>query len=195
MQLGGCEPKETKIIMYKKSMLALAMLSAILFNGCQSNGPAPETVAYVDLERYVGLWYEIASNPVFFNKNLTAVTAQYAPLGGNKISVLNTGYVGSPTGRKRTISGKAEVVDAASNAKLKVQFDTFFGLLFRGDYWIVLLDEEDYSYAVVTDSRQFTLFILSRTPEMSREQYDKILDELRAKQVNVSKLRVTATVR
>ena len=73
----------------------------------------------------------------------------------------------------------------------RVQFDMLFGALTKGKYWIVLLDEENYQYAVVTDNRQFTLFVLSRTPEMDKDLYDGILAELEAKQVDTSRLKVT----
>lgn len=175
-------------------MLLVGLCLAAL-SGCTTYGPKPETVPFVDVERYVGLWHEIASNPVFFNRDLVGVTAEYAVIGPNKISVLNTGYKGTiAEENKQTISGFATVVDTQTNSKLKVQFDMFLGFLFRGNYWIVLLDEENYEYAVVTDNRQFTLFVLSRTPEMEQALYDDILVRLAEKQIDTSRLRVTGTL-
>ncbi|MBK7976296.1 MAG: lipocalin family protein [Deltaproteobacteria bacterium] len=67
-----------------------------------------------------------------------------------------------------------------------------FGGLFEGEYWIVALGA-DYDYAVVTDGLQFTLFVLSRSPVMTQAQYQAILDELAAKQINTDFLRITVS--
>lgn len=173
--------------------LSLVVVVSVL-NGCASYGPEPETVAWVDLARYAGVWHEIASNPVFFNRNLVGVTAEYGPINDTQVSVLNTGYVKSLAGRKQTITGKATVVDANTNSKLQVRFDRFPVSLFPGNYWIVLLDKDDYQYAVVTDDRQFTMFVLAREPSMSRELYNSILATLKAKSIDTSRLRITGTV-
>ena len=179
--------------MKRFALLALAALP--ILSGCVSYGPEPETVSYVDIQRYVGLWHEIASNQVFFNEGLVGVTAEYAVLNDQQISVINSGYEGTiDEANKTSINGVATVVDTETNSKLKVQFDMFLGALFKGNYWIVLLDEENYEYAVVTDNRQFTLFILSRTPEMTTDRYNAILAALADKQVDTSRLKVTGTL-
>ena len=179
--------------MKRYALLALAAL--LILSGCVSYGPEPETVSRVDIQRYVGLWHEIASKQVFFNKGLVGVTAEYAVLNDQQISVINSGYEGTiDEANKTSINGVATVVDTETNSKLKVQFDMFLGALFKGNYWIVLLDEENYEYAVVTDNRQFTLFILSRTPEMTTDRYNAILAALADKQVDTSRLKVTGTL-
>lgn len=171
---------------------SFVMVALLALTGCPVFGPPPETVDFVDIEQYAGLWYEIASNPVFFNEDLVAVTAEYELIGPGEVSVLNTGRVGSPDGPVESIEGVARVVDTETNSKLAVRFGTgLFSRLFEGEYWIVLLDQENYEYAVVTDSRQYTLFILYREPAMPAELLDQILVELEAKEVNISRLQLT----
>jgi apolipoprotein D and lipocalin family protein len=88
----------------------------------------------------------------------------------------------------------ARVKDTETNSKLGVRFPSVpFNFLFEGEYWIVLLDD-NYQHAVVTDSRQSTLFVLSRMPSMTRAQYDAILAELQGLDVNTSRLRITGSV-
>lgn len=179
----------------KKMFLLTMVLLISALSGCLRYGPEPETVPYVDIQRYVGLWHEIASNQVFFNKGLVGVTAEYGVLNESQISVLNSGYKNTiDESNKTSITGFATVEDTETNSKLTVQFDMLFGALTKGKYWIVLLDEEDYEYAVVTDNRQFTLFVLSRTPEMDSDLYKRILAELKAKQVDTSRLEITGTL-
>lgn len=138
--------------------------------------PPLETVSSVDIERYMGLWYEIASYPTFFNNRCTATTAEYTLQDDGTVQVVNECRIGDPSGRVDRIEGTARVVNEQTNAELKVSF-FFFG---EGDYWIIALDE-DYQWAVVGDPGRTTLFILSRTPTLEADVYQGILDQVRAK--------------
>ncbi len=169
------------------TLMALPALAAALA-GCP---PPPETVPYVDLSRYVGKWFEIASYEVFFNEGLTGVTAEYGILPDGKISVKNRGFAGSLDGPEDSIEGKARVVDKTTNAKLAVRFNQPFGALFEGSYWIVDLDAENYEWAVVSDPTRFTLFILSRTPQMDDATLDPILERLADQGFDLDKLNFT----
>ena len=80
--------------------------------------PAVQTVPFVDLNRYVGLWYEIARYTKWFERGLTDVTAKYL-LAGDYIQVINSGY---RKGKLTTTTGKAYIVEGSGNAKLKVRF-------------------------------------------------------------------------
>lgn len=168
-------------------LLLLPILAAALA-GCP---PGPTTVPEVDLARYVGKWYEIASYEVFFNRGLTGVTAEYALLPDGKVSVFNRGFEDSLDGPESSIKGTARVVDKATNSKLAVRFDQPFGALFEGRYWIVDLDAENYQWAVVSDPRRFTLFILSRTPQMDPGTLAPILERLAAQKFDLDKLNFT----
>lgn len=171
---------------------ALACLvTALALPGClRLPADPPATVSAVDLARYTGLWYEIASYPQFFNRGLAGVTAEYALLDDGRVSVFNRGLRGGLDGPETTIAGKARVVDPATNAKLAVRFDQFPTNLFEGQYWIVLLDPE-YQYAAVSDPRRATLFILSRTPQLDPATYQDILAQLAANGFDLTLLRLT----
>ena len=149
--------------------------------------PAPlRTVAHVDLERYIGTWYEIASYPQRFQKGCTATTAIYTLRPDGMIQVLNRCNRDSLDGRETIARGRARVVDRESNAKLKV---TFFWP-FWGDYWIIDLDPE-YRYAVVGHPSRKYLWILSRSRTMDPVVYSGVLDRLTAQGYEVTRLRVT----
>ena len=161
-----------------------AFLIVILFalGGCVV-GPPLEVVPSVDLDRYVGLWYEIARYPVFFQEGCTNTTAEYALRDDGRIAVVNTCHDGSPEGPVRRIEGTARIADPTTNAKLKVQF--FWP--FEGDYWIIDLDEA-YTWVVVGEPTRRYLWILSRTPTMDETLYRQITDELPAKGYDPTKL-------
>jgi len=160
----------------KLPSLILGILFIIL-NGCSffgsSDHPPLETVPSVDVQRYLGLWYEIASLPVRQQKGCSCTTAEYALLEKGVLSVINTCKKGDGTDR---VEGKAFIVEGSNNAKLKVQF--FWP--FRGDYWVIDL-AEDYSYAVVGLPSRKYCWILSRTPSMDAVVLDTLISRLRQK--------------
>jgi apolipoprotein D and lipocalin family protein len=168
-------------------MLILAALtgSSLPASGGDS-GPPLETVASVDLERYLGRWYEIASYPAWFQKGCTATTADYSRREDGLIAVLNSCRKGALDGKQKQSSGRARVVDLGTNAKLKV---SFFGP-FWGDYWIIDLDPE-YRWAVVGVPNRKYLWILSRSPRMDAGVYGAIVSRLPAKGYDPARLTLT----
>jgi len=134
----------------------------------------PVEAVDVDLERYTGKWYEIGRYGLFFEQGMANVTAEYTLLDNGEIQVVNQGFYGGPGGLKGSVKGKAWVPDPEETGKLKVQF---FGA-FSSDYWVIDLDEEDYSYAVVSQPEKEYLWILSRTPQMDDALYEEILTRL-----------------
>lgn len=145
-----------------------------------------QTVPHVDLEKYAGKWYEIASFPQRFQKGCQYTTATYTLSDKGYVIVENQCKKDGKEGKATGIKGKAFVVKNSGNAKLKVQF--FWP--FRGKYWIIGL-ADDYSYAVVSHPKKKNLWILSRTPQMNNELYEQILSRLRKKGFDLSKMEKT----
>ena len=143
----------------------------------------------VDLERYLGKWYEIASYPAWFQKGCTGSTAEYSLLPDGKIQVINRCHKDSLDGPLKESKGKAEVVDTATNAKLKV----WFFWPFKGNYWIIDLDP-DYQWAVVGEPSRKYLWILSRNPSLDEATYQEIIERLPQKGYDPAGLRRTAQV-
>lgn len=165
--------------------LLLFLLSLVTF-GCASTSAdkAPLTVVNsVDLERYLGKWYEIASYPAWFAKDCTATTAEYTLLPDGKIQVVNRCRKGRIDGPVKESKGKAEVVDTTTNTKLKV----WFFWPFKGNYWIIDLDES-YQWAVVGEPTRKYRWILSRTPQMDEEVYEAIVSHLPEKGYDPARL-------
>ncbi|MFH1807509.1 MAG: lipocalin family protein [Pseudomonadota bacterium] len=148
--------------------------------------PPLETVAQVELSRYTGTWYEIASFPQRFQEGCTATTATYTLRDDGEIDVLNRCRKGSLQGAEDTAEGRARVVDSSTGAKLEVSFFRPFW----GDYWIIDLGG-DYEYAVVGHPGRDYLWILSRTPTLEDTVYMGILERLRAKGYLLDRLQKT----
>jgi apolipoprotein D and lipocalin family protein len=158
-------------------MAALAALAACAPQPERRISDAPlTTVAEVDLERYLGRWYEIARYDSRFERGCDGVTADYAMREDGLISVVNTCYREGLDGPAETADGRARVVPGSNNAKLEV---SFFGP-FWGDYWVIELDEAEYQWAVVSEPRGRYLWILSRTRQMEDAVLDARLSRLEA---------------
>ena len=136
-------------------------------------GQPLSTVLQVDLDRYLGTWYEIARLPNRFQDQCVGnVTADYRRLENGNIEVRNRCLQAS--GEPDEARGVARVVDSTSNAKLEVSFVSLFGWrLFWGDYWILDLGV-DYDYAVIGMPSRRYAWILSRTPQLSPERRRRI---------------------
>ena len=148
--------------------------------------PPLETVESVELERYLGTWYEIASYPQWFQKGCTATTANYTLREDGLIEVLNQCRRGSLDAPVDEAVGLARVSNVSTNAELEVSFFRPFW----GDYWIIDLDS-DYQYAVVGDPGRDYLWILSRTPAMERMLFVEVLARIEAKGYEISRLQKT----
>jgi apolipoprotein D and lipocalin family protein len=148
-----------------------------------SNMKPLETVNNVDINRYIGEWYEIARYEHRFQEGCVRSKATYSLRDDGKITVVNECFGKSFSEKLRSVTGKAWVVDKETNAKLKVSF--FWP--FSGDYWIIDLGE-NYEYAVVGHPYRKYLWILSRTPEMDENVYNGILDRLEKQDYDTSKL-------
>lgn len=175
-----------------KSIFVLLTLSSLISLGIHNNAIAElETVKSVDIEKYSGKWYEIASYPIVFQKDCMCTTAEYTPID-DYIQVFNKCYISKNSQEKGQyrqllkITGKAFPVEGSNNSKLKVQF----GLPFQGDYWVIDRDEQ-YSYAVVSDPSKNTLWILSRMPRMKSSTYQYILNKISEKGYDLSRLKKT----
>jgi apolipoprotein D and lipocalin family protein len=153
----------------------LVVILMVSLAGCTCN--PPETVASVDVQRYMGKWYEIAKYPVIFERGLVGVTAEYTLLDDGSVRVVNGGFRGALDGEVSRIEGKAVVADQSTNAKLTVQFGPIPFSLFGPNYWIIDLGE-NYEYAVVSDGCRKNLWVLSRTPQMDGQLYNKIVSWL-----------------
>ena len=175
-----------KIIKYFYSLrLFISLLMLFSFNLTGNSQPL-ETVPNVDINRYLGKWYEIASFPQRFQKGCHCTTAEYSLSEKGYLVVENRCNRNSVTGKQSYIKGKAFVMKNSGNAKLKVQF--FWP--FRGKYWIIDL-ADDYSYAAVGHPNRKYLWILSRTPEMNQQVYEGILARLKVKGFDTNKLNKT----
>jgi apolipoprotein D and lipocalin family protein len=164
------ENKSRRNLMKQIILIFGLLIAAQTQAGSKQSLPPVKTADSVDLQQYLGKWYEIAAIPQSFQKQCVGnTTAVYDTAADDLISVVNT--CDTANGSPSIANGRAKVIDKNSNSKLKVTFVNFLGykFLFGGDYWILAIGE-NYSYAIVGAPGRDYAWILSRTPYMANEK-------------------------
>ncbi|MCG6188540.1 lipocalin family protein [Maribellus maritimus] len=164
----------------------LVVVFSVLFIGfgCQSQNSGTmdySTVKELDVERYLGTWYEIARYDHRFERDLVGVTATYSKRDDGEIEVVNRGYKNSLNGELSEAVGKAKLTDEPG--KLKVSF--FW--IFYADYNVLELDE-NYQWALIGSSNDKYLWILSRTTQLDEHVLIGILKKAEQRGYSASKL-------
>lgn len=157
----------------KKLTLLSVILGAGVWATAYAQKPMP-TIAQVDLGKYLGVWYEIARKPMYFQKQCVKnVQAVYTLNVNGNVSVENSCV--NQDGHIEQAQGEAYVVNAPHNSKLRVSFlpESLRWLpVGRGDYWILKLDA-NYQTVLVGEPKRKYMWVLSREPHLS----DEVLQE------------------
>lgn len=165
------------LIMNKNKILSLGGLAfavLALFFILQPTMAQRPYITDLDLNRYLGVWYETARFPHSFERGLVGVTATYSLRPDGRIKVENAGFREKLDGERSIALGKAKLAGKPTDGHLKVSFFLFF----YADYFIMDLDP-DYQWALIGSKSDKYLWILSRTPQMDDVTYKKILDKAR----------------
>ena len=163
-----------------RNLIVLASIAALF--GCKTNANLP-TVKQLDVNKYAGLWYEVARLPNSFEKGMDCTTATYTVKADGKIEVLNKGRKTDKNNEMSDITGTAWVPDAAYPAQLKVRF--FWP--FAGDYYVIELDE-NYRYALVGAPNRKYLWVLARTKTLDEKTYSALLNRAKELGFDVEKI-------
>lgn len=173
--------KKVKRIAKMTILATLAMASASLW--AETRKPL-DLVPALDLDRYLGRWYEVARYQHTFEKSLVGATAEYSLRKDGKVDVLNSGFKNTLDGKYTDVKAVAWRPDDAVPGALKVKF---FGL-FTSDYLVFGLDDVDYQWALVGNNNRKFLWFLSRKPEVAPELLEKMKGIAEAQGYDLSKL-------
>ena len=152
-----------------------SLLPMLLLTACVGMPDGVQPVNNFDLNRYLGKWYEIARLDHSFERGLTKISAEYSMREDGGVKVLNKGFSVADNKWKEA-EGKAYFVNDPDQGYLKV---SFFGP-FYGAYVIFEMDKENYQYAFVSGPDTSYLWLLSRTPTVSRELIEKFIEKSKA---------------
>jgi lipocalin len=156
----------------------LFALVASVFMSCNEPTVNNATVPSININRYLGYWYEIARYDHVFERGMNYVMANYTLRDDGKIDVLNTSIK----------DGRAEDTKAvARTTQIPGLLKVTFCPPFSSDYRILMVDD-NYQYALVTGSTKNYLWILSRTPQLDDATLSLILSEAEGRGYDTNKL-------
>lgn len=167
----------------KKSIIVLAVLAGSL-GGCAADAPELDTVDYVDLERFMGDWYVIASIPTFIEDEAYNAVESYELNDDGTIATTFTFCEGSLDGDLEQYHPTGFVRDEESNAVWGMQFIWPI----KADYRIVWLTP-DYSQTVIARNKRDYVWIMARSPHISGDDYRRIVEFVAGIGYDVSELR------
>ena len=173
------------------TLAGLALALACTLGWGQSASPL-KPIDHLDVQRYVGRWYEIAKYPNRFQKQCASDTsADYAQMPDGRFSVLN--QCRQADGDWQKALGVARPAGDGASAKLKVRFApawlSFLPFVW-GDYWVVDIDD-GYTLVAVSEPQREFLWILSRTAVVDAGRYEALLARLTAMGLDTTRLEKT----
>ena len=174
--------------------LALTLLAPLAVPAQTTASPAPlQTIERLDVGRYLGAWFEIAKYPNRFQRQCVRDTqAQYRLRDDGQLDVINR--CREANGEMAEAVGRARQIGAADSPRLEVRFApawlSWLPMVW-GNYWVIDLDPAYQLVAVSEPSREY-LWVLSRTPAVDAAAYQALLERLRAKGFDLTRLERTA---
>ena len=159
------------------------MLLMTMLSGCKDAAAPLATVAYVDIERFMGDWYVIANIPTFLEKDAYNPVESYALNEDGSIATTFVFRKGAFDGPRKEYNPKGFVRDTDSNAVWGMQFIWPV----KGDYRIVYL-AEDYSVTIIGRNKRDFVWLMARTPQIDDAEYERLRELIANMGYDVSKL-------
>jgi apolipoprotein D and lipocalin family protein len=156
--------------------MKILLVSLCLLLSCSTTkDPGQATVGHVDLNRFMGNWFEVARYETPIQSECGAAKVTYKLENKSEIEIIHACHE-KETGKTVHARGLAEIDNKKTNAKWKVSYMPLFKKwhMFSGSIWIVGLDP-DYQYAIIGHPTHKHLWILSRTAEISPEKYEELI--------------------
>lgn len=162
-------------------LLLIALLTAFCLNltSCSTASTVDNsTVQSLDLNRFMGRWYEIARFDHKFERDMQQVTTIYAIQDNGRVKVINQGL---KKDKWKTSEGKGKLTTTPGLLRVSVWGP------FYSDYRVMML-APDYSYALIGGENDKYLWILSRSPQMRQDIRNQVLREAQRRGYNTNNL-------
>jgi apolipoprotein D and lipocalin family protein len=157
--------------------LASSALNLLISLGCSAamaKEPIP-TPVHVDLPRFMGDWYVIASIPTFLEKHAFNAVESYRRDPDGSIATTFTFHRGGFDGEVKTMKPRGWVRDTGTNARWGMQFIWPF----KAEYVIAYVNEA-YTQTIIARTARDYVWIMARTPQLDPADYQRLLDAVGA---------------
>ncbi len=161
-----------------RSLKTLLMMCSLVLTATGVHAgdvPPIKPVAQVDLSRFMGAWYVIASIPTRFEKNAFNAVETYAMQEDGHVQTSFRFRQGAFDKPVKTIKSTGFVKAGSNNAIWAVQ--VFWPI--KAQYVVAYLND-DYSQTIIArDARDYT-WIMARTPTIAQADYDVLIARAKA---------------
>lgn len=173
--------------MKKWILVAMLLVGALaVFTACRRDGgkePNQELAKSVDLDRFMGTWYVHGYTPTPLDKEAYDATETYELKDNGKIATTYRFRKGSHEGSWKTMRPTGWVHDTDSNAEWRMRF---FGI-FTAPYYLLYVNS-DYSETVIGHPDKDMAWIMTRSPEISEADYERLRRELARRDYDLAEL-------
>ena len=160
------------------------MLSVLLLAACQTMPKPPLTVVpQVDLPRFMGDWYVIASIPTFMEKGAHNAVESYRLDTDGTIAVNFTFRKDSFDGKQKQHQPRGFVIDGTGNAVWGMRFIWPF----KADYRITYVDAS-YTQTIISREARDYVWIMARTSTIAAAEYEHLVGLVAAQGYEIAKL-------
>ena len=162
----------------------LCLVPLMSLAACSGSMPPVRRVAHVDLERFMGDWFVIASIPTFIEQDAYNAVESYARSGDREVATTFRFNKGAFDGPLKTYKPTGYVTDDPSNAIWGMQFIWPI----KADYRVMYLSE-DYTRTVIGRNKRDYVWIMARTPVIADADYKTLLDLIAGQGYDITEIR------
>jgi len=162
----------------------LYLVPVMSLAACGSTLAPVRTVAYVDLERFMGDWFVIASIPTFIEQDAYNAMESYARVGNRQVATTFRFNKGAFDGPLKIYKPTGYVSDDPSNAVWGMQFIWPV----KADYRVIYLSD-DYTQTVIGRNKRDYVWIMARTPAIAETDYNVLLELITDQGYDTARLR------
>ncbi|MEM9158050.1 MAG: lipocalin family protein [Verrucomicrobiota bacterium] len=161
------------------------LLGGLFFGSCrlQAAGEPNQPLAdFVDLDRFMGVWYVHGFTPTAIDKDAFGGTETYELSEDGKIQTTYAFRKGGPDGKAKKYRPVARIVNEETNAEWRM---TFFGVI-KSAYYVVYVDP-NYEYTVIGHPNKRMAWVMSRETDIEESRYLELREELVEREYDLSK--------
>lgn len=154
---------------------SLFTIALIAFSGCSNDREPNQKLAdFVDIDRFMGIWYVHGYTPTAIDKNAWNPTETYEMRDDGKIQTYYQFRKGSPDGKVKTYKPVGTIKNTETNAEWRMRF---FGVI-NAAYYVVYVSE-DYQECIIGHPNKKYAWIMTRSKSIKDGAYERLLQELK----------------
>ena len=169
----------------KIQAISLSILALLAVAGCSNDRELNQKLAdYVDLDRFMGIWYVHGYTPTAIDKNAWNPTEAYKMRGDGKIQTIYQFRKGSSNGKVKTYKPVGTIKNTETNAEWRMRF---FGVI-NATYYVLYVSD-DYQECIIGHPNKKYAWIMTRSKSIDEHSYEELLQALKDRDYDLDRFR------